>query len=130
MPASNSPTCSRWPAFTAWLREVIAEVLNGTFRPPGRFQRPGWDIPSGSFRIRGCFALRRFHRDHERDKPPVSWMTGGGDVRGLGCRGVGPGAIRIHDVVPHRVSRLLDRTGQLSRGAGGALAVDRTRGLH
>src|ERR1700689_5533348 len=56
--------------------------------------------------------------------------TDGGDVRGLGCRGVGPGAVRIHDVVPHRVSRLLDRTCQLSRGAGRALAVDRTRGLH
>jgi len=34
----------------------------------------------------------------------------GADVRGLECRGVGPGAVRLHDVVSHRVSRLLDRT--------------------
>src|SRR5438477_8479277 len=48
----------------------------------------------------------------------------------LGCRGAGPGAIRIHDVVSHRVPRLLDRTCQLSCGARGAPAVDRARGLH
>src|SRR4051794_6308744 len=56
--------------------------------------------------------------------------TDGADVRWLGCRGVGPGAVRLHDVVSHRVSRLLDRACKLSRGARGALAVDRARGLH
>ena len=57
-------------------------------------------------------------------------LTDGADVRGLGCRGAGAGAVRLHDVVSHRVSRLLDRACQLPRGAGGALAVDRARGLH
>ena len=42
---------------------------------------------------------------------PAKLATGGADVRRLGCGGVGPGAgaFRFHDVVPHRVPRLLDR---------------------
>jgi thiol-disulfide isomerase/thioredoxin len=61
---------------------------------------------------------------------PGTTVTDGADVRGLGCRWFGPGAVRIHDVISHRVSRLLDRTCKLPRGARGAVAVDRAPSLH
>src|SRR6202011_2912946 len=55
---------------------------------------------------------------------PRSNDDGWADVRGLGCRGIGPGAVRIHDVVPHRVSGVHDRACKLPRGTRSALAVD------
>src|SRR5271155_5859621 len=63
----------------------------------------------------------------------IGWLPvtmDGRHVRGLGCGGVGPGAVRLHDVVSHRISGLHDRACKLSRGARSALAVDRTRSLH
>ena len=56
--------------------------------------------------------------------------TDGPDVRWLGCRSPGARPICLHDVVSHRVPGVFDRAGELSRGARGALAVDRPRGLH
>src|ERR1700676_1838524 len=62
----------------------------------------------------------------------TSWPTAtdGCHVRELGCRKFGPGAVRVHDGVSHRIPGLLDRACKLPRGAGSALALDRTRGLH
>src|SRR5882757_4594595 len=52
------------------------------------------------------------------------------DVRRLGCGRTRPRAIRFHDVISHRVSRVLDRACELPRGAGSAVARHQARGLY
>ena len=110
-----------------------------------------FDGSSPDFLNRSGGPLRQKHDVYQRGQPllPLACPRGRGDsiaatsvldpdrqvrmaimFEGWDAVVLGPGAIRIHDVVSHRVSGLLDRIGQLSRGAGSAVACDRARSLH
>jgi hypothetical protein len=58
MPASNSPTCSKSPASTAWLREVIAAISAGTSNLPSISNEPDGIFPPGRFVFGRSSALR------------------------------------------------------------------------
>ena len=111
-------------ACVADFRQPLHEHRQLDHSPRRSSRRNGNIVTPTLYLAISCCALRPIAKEMANAfimvaQPPTdagAGIDGDADVRGLGCGRFGSGAVRFHDVVPHRIPGLLDRARQLSGG--------------